>query len=94
MTHAQTKQLLESQRARLRAAASITACQYARTHALQYIARINGYLNAGGDLSCVAGLFGKNGYGPGIEMTIRDCEAHTREAEVAAIVAGSRKLAA
>jgi hypothetical protein len=91
--HLQTRQHLESQRARLRKAASITACQFARTQALQYIARINGFLSAGGDLSCVAGLFGKNGYGPGIEMTIRDCEAHTREAEVAAIVARARAAA-
>jgi hypothetical protein len=94
MNHLQTKQLLESQRARLRTAASITACQYARTNALQLLARVNGYLSMGGDLSCVAGMFGENGMGPAIDHAVRDCEAHTRDAEVAAIVAGSRRAAA
>jgi hypothetical protein len=93
-THLQTKELLESQRARLRAAVRVTACQYARTNALQLLTSVNDYLSMGGDLSCVAGMIGPNGMGPAIDHAIRDCEAHTRDAEVAAIVAGSRRAAA
>lgn len=77
--HADTLALLESHRDRLRAAAAMTGCQLARTSALQLLRRVNGYLAMGGDLSCIAGMVGANGYGPAIEDAIRDCEARPME---------------
>lgn len=78
---------------RLRAAAAMTSCQFARTLALQYLASVNQHLRMPGDLSWAAGKFGENGYGPGIEDAIRDCEARPYETLVDPRAALKRRAA-
>lgn len=93
VSHDETRELLLSHQARLRAAASMTDCQFARTRAFRLLWRVGRYLSVRGDLSDIAGFVGENGIGPRVEDIIADCESRPMPALVDERAALKRRAA-